>query len=121
MIQQGQGFIINIGSMAAAFAVPFQSTYVSSKFALDGFTWALRNEVLRYGIKMVMVEPNDINTTIQPEIFQPEDSKYKNEMSKIMAARKKSMANANPPEIVAKKVVSILRKKFKLPVLKDNT
>lgn len=115
MIQQGEGFIINIGSMAAAFAIPFQSSYVSSKFALDGYTWALRNEVMRYGIKVVMVEPNDINTTIQPEIFQPENSKYKNEMSNMMAARKKSMENANPPEFVAKKVVSILKKKKPKP------
>ena len=115
MIQQGSGFIINIGSMAGAFAVPFQSSYVSSKFALDGFTWALRNEVMRYGIKVVMVEPNDINTTIQPMIFRSENSRYKNEMAKMMAARKKSMANANPPEIVAKKVVSILNKKKPKP------
>lgn len=115
MIQNQNGFIINIGSMAGRFAVPFQSSYVSAKFALSGFTWALRNEVMRYRIKVVMIEPNDINTTIQPEIFLPEKSRYKNEMTKMMAARKKSMTNASNPEMVAKKVLKILKKKNPKP------
>lgn len=115
MIENGDGFIINIGSLAGIFAVPFQSSYVASKTALSGFTWSLRNEVLKYGIKVVLLNPHDINTTIQPEIFSPENSRYKNEMSKMMAARAKSMANANPPEVVANKVIKILKLKNPKP------
>jgi len=111
MIQNGTGFIINIGSLAGTFSVPFQSSYVASKAALSGFTWSLRNEVMRYGIKVVLLDPHDINTTIQPEIFSPANSRYKNAMSKMMAARAKSMANANPPAVVAKKVLKILQMK----------
>lgn len=115
MIQNGNGFIINIGSLAGKFAVPFQSSYVASKSALSGFTWSLRNEVMKHGIKVVLLDPNDINTTIQPEIFSSENSRYNNEMSKMMAAREKSMTNANPPEIVAEKVVRILKTKNPKP------
>ncbi len=115
MIQNQNGFIINVGSMAGRFAVPFQSSYVSAKFALNGFTWTLRNEIMKYGIKVVVIEPNDINTTIQPEIFLPEKSRYKNEMTKMMAARKKSMTNASNPEVVSKKVLKILKKKNPKP------
>jgi short-subunit dehydrogenase len=115
MIKNGNGFIINIGSLAGRFAVPFQSSYVSSKFALSGFTWSLRNEVMKYGVKVALLEPNDINTTIQPEIFLPDHSRYKNQLSKMIAARAKSMAKANPPEIVAKKVVKILKQKNSKP------
>ncbi|UCE07772.1 MAG: SDR family oxidoreductase [bacterium] len=115
MIQNRNGFIINIGSLAGIFAVPFQSSYVASKSALSGFTWSLRNEVMKYGVKVVLLDPHDINTTIQPQVFSPENSRYKNEMSKMMAAREKSMANANPPEFVAKMVVKILKKKNPKP------
>lgn len=115
MIQNSNGFIINIGSLGGTFAVPFQSSYVASKAALSGFTWSLRNEVMMYGVKVVLLDPHDINTTIQPEIFSTENSRYKNEMSKMMAARAKSMANANPPEVVAKKVIKILKLKNPKP------
>ena len=115
MIENNDGFIINIGSLAGTFAVPFQSSYVASKASLRGFSWSLRNEVMKYGVKVVLLDPNDINTTIQPEICSPENSRYKNEMSKMMAARSKSMANANPPEVVAKKVMKILTMKNPKP------
>ena len=115
MIQQGDGFIINIGSLAGTFAVPFQSSYAASKAALSRFTWSLRNEVMRYGVKVVLLEPHDINTTIQPQIFQPENSRYKNALSKMLAARAKQMANANSPEVVAERVVKILNKKNPRP------
>lgn len=115
MIENGDGFIINIGSLAGTFAIPFQSSYVASKAGLSGFTWSLRNEVMNYGVRVIMLDPNDINTTIQPQIFARENSRYKNVMSKMMAARAKSMANANPPEIVANKVVKILKIKNPKP------
>lgn len=115
MIKNGNGFIINIGSLAGRFAVPFQSNYVASKFALRGFTWSLRNEVMKYGVKVVLLDPNDINTTIQPEIFLTDHSRYKHQLSKMMSARTKSMAKANPPEIVAKKVLKIIKQKNPKP------
>ncbi len=115
MIENGRGCIINIGSMAGKFAVPFQSSYVSSKFALSGFTWSLRNEVERYGVNVVMVEPNDIKTEIQPVVIHSEESRYREELNRMMAARAKSMANAVPADVVAQKVVRILKKKNPRP------
>lgn len=115
MIEKGSGCFINIGSMAGKFAVPFQSSYVASKFALSGFTWSLRNEVKRYGVNVVMVEPSDIKTTIQPEVFFPAQSRYREELKRMMAARTKSMANAVPADVVARKIARILKKKNPRP------
>ena len=115
MIRRGHGFIINIGSLAGIFAVPFQSSYVATKAALGGLTWSLRNEVMRYGVKVALLDPNDIDTTIQPELFLPARSRYKDEMAQMMAAREKSMASANPPEVVARKVIKILGEKNPKP------
>lgn len=110
MRQRRKGFIINIGSLAGKFAVPFTSSYVASKFALAGFTWSLRNEVMPFGIKVTAIEPADISTTIMPEVFIKENSEYAERLAKVRQARALRMQKAPGPEVVAAKVVSIIQK-----------
>lgn len=110
MRQRRSGFIINIGSLAGKFAVPFKSSYVASKFALAGFSWSLRNEVMPFGIKVTVVEPSDINTTIEPEIFTREGSEYAINLDKVKRARAESMSKSPSPRLVAAKVSEILKK-----------
>lgn len=109
MRKKRRGIIINIGSLVGKFAIPFQASYVASKFALAGFSWSLRNEVMEYGIKVVVIEPNDIKTTIDPEMIIDNSSEYKNTVLKIKETRDRNMAKAPDPEEVAKKVVKILK------------
>ncbi len=110
MRQRGKGFIINIGSLAGKFAVPFKSSYVASKFALAGFSWSLRNEVMPFGIKVTVLEPTDIFTSIKPELFTKPGSAYSESLSKVKKARDSSMKNSFGPEVVAQKVSTIIRK-----------
>lgn len=110
MRERKSGTIINIGSMAGKFAIPFQSIYVATKAAVAGFSWALRNEVMNFGIKVVVVEPNDIKTTIEPAIGLREDSVYQDSVLKMKRVRDRNMAKAPGPEIVGKKVAKILKK-----------
>lgn len=104
------GTIINIGSMAGKFAIPFQSIYVATKASVAGFSWALRNEVMNFGIKVVVIEPNDIKTTIEPTVNLKDDSVYRESVLKMKSVRDKNMAHAPGPEIVGKKVAKILKK-----------
>jgi short-subunit dehydrogenase len=62
MRQQLRGLIVNVGSLAGLIAVPFQGFYSASKFALEGYSEALRMEVKRHGIDVSIVEPGDFNT-----------------------------------------------------------
>ncbi len=110
MRERKQGTIINIGSMAGKFAIPFQSIYVATKAAVAGFSWALRNEVMNFGIKVVVIEPNDIKTTIEPSVVLKDDSVYRDSVLKMKSVRDKNMAKAPGPEIVGKKVAKILKK-----------
>ena len=110
MRERQRGTIINIGSMAGKFAIPFQSVYVATKAAVAGFSWALRNEVMNYGIKVVVIEPNDIKTTIEPFVVMGESSAYRDSVLKMKGVRDKNMAHAPGPEIVGKKVAKILKK-----------
>jgi len=116
MRERKRGAVINIGSMAGKFPVPFQSVYVAAKSAVNGFSCSLRSEVAGYGIKVVVVEPSDIKTDIQPAICTEENSDYRDCVTKMMAAREKRMSGAPGPEIIARKIVKILKKKNPRPV-----
>ncbi len=59
---QGNGRIINISSMAGMVGLPFQGLYSASKFALEGFSEALKLEVEAFGIEVVVVQPGDFRT-----------------------------------------------------------
>jgi NAD(P)-dependent dehydrogenase (short-subunit alcohol dehydrogenase family) len=62
MRRQGNGLIINVSSIGGLIAMPFQGLYSASKFAVEGFTEALRMEVRPFGISAVLVEPADFHT-----------------------------------------------------------
>ncbi|MEX5635518.1 oxidoreductase [Parafrankia sp. FMc2] len=62
MRAQGSGTIINISSMGGRFATPLGAWYHASKFAVEGLSDAMRLELRRFGIDVVLVEPGLIRT-----------------------------------------------------------
>jgi NAD(P)-dependent dehydrogenase (short-subunit alcohol dehydrogenase family) len=62
MRQQRSGHIINISSMGGVVGNPFLGFYSASKFALEGYTEALRHEVKRFNIHVSLVEPTYFKT-----------------------------------------------------------
>ncbi len=54
--------IVNIGSVLGHCAVPRKSEYCASKFALHGFTDALRMELQPEGIDVLLVSPSTTDT-----------------------------------------------------------
>ena len=64
MRSQGEGYIVNIGSIGGILAIPYQSMYSASKFALEGLSEALRMEVRGFGIRVVIIEPGDHKTEL---------------------------------------------------------
>ena len=77
-LEQGSGQIVNIGSDASLHGISGMTCYCASKFALRGFTMALREELQGSGIRINLVMPGPVNTSItgeadQPEILQPQD------------------------------------------------
>src|SRR5271157_2507773 len=64
MRKQRSGHIIQIASIVGRMAAPLVSSYAASKFALEGWSEALRIEVHSLGIRVVLVEPGDYETDI---------------------------------------------------------
>ena len=59
---QGHGTIVNVSSIGGRIAVPYQGIYSATKFAVEGFTEAMRMEVRQFGVHAVLVEPGDFCT-----------------------------------------------------------
>lgn len=67
MLEQGSGHIVNVSSLNARKAAPGASGYTASKFGVNGFSEALRQEVTTEGIRVTVIEPGAVDTTMQPD------------------------------------------------------
>jgi NAD(P)-dependent dehydrogenase (short-subunit alcohol dehydrogenase family) len=64
MRKQRSGHIVQITSVGGRAGAPMLSSYNASKFALEGWSEALRIEVHSLGIRVVLVEPGSYDTDI---------------------------------------------------------
>ena len=69
MTAQGHGRIVNIGSMFGSIAFPCFAAYSASKFALRGFSQALRRELHGTGVGVTYVAPRAVNTAFNPAVI----------------------------------------------------
>jgi len=62
--QQKKAYIVNLSSVLGIIAPPGQAAYAASKFAVRGFTEALRHELAGTGVQVSSVHPGAIRTGI---------------------------------------------------------
>ena len=62
--RNGQGRLINIGSISGLFALPGLSAYAASKHAVEALTDSLRLEMAPFNIAVSVVEPGNVETPI---------------------------------------------------------
>ena len=94
MLSRGRGTIVNIASIAGIMGYAGMGGYCASKFAIIGFSEALRDEVLGRGVRVALVCPG----TTETEFF------VKAERGKMPGASRLILAIS--PERVAKSVVA---------------
>lgn len=117
MREQKSGKIINISSISGQVGFPGLSPYVSSKYALEGWSESLRLEVKPFGIDVALVEPGSYNTNIwevgkQLATNQSDTtSPYKEYMDKIQKHINSGSDTFGNPIDVAKKIVDIAEAK----------
>lgn len=116
MREQKSGKIINI-SISGQVGFPGLSPYVSSKYALEGWSESLRLEVKPFGIDVALVEPGSYNTNIwevgkQLATNQSDTtSPYKEYMNKIQKHINSGSDTFGNPIDVANKIVEITESK----------
>jgi len=74
MRKRGRGLIINLSSTAGRVSVPFFGVYHASKWAVEGYSMALRGELASSGVDVVVVEPGPFTTALFPSSPRPEDT-----------------------------------------------
>lgn len=62
MRERGEGWIINIGSLAGKNPMPGGTAYNASKFGLLGFSEAMMLDVRHYGIRVSCIMPGSVET-----------------------------------------------------------
>jgi NAD(P)-dependent dehydrogenase (short-subunit alcohol dehydrogenase family) len=62
MIEAGAGHIVNIGSLAGESDAPMGAGYFASKWALNGFTRCLLQDVRDKGVRVTLVAPGSVDT-----------------------------------------------------------
>ncbi len=96
--------------------LPFQSYYSAAKFAVEGFSEALRMEVSTYGIKVILVNPGDFHTnnSSNRRKFLADESdcgNYQSQFLKSLAAIEKDESNGWNPAVLAQKILRITESK----------
>lgn len=96
MLEQHSGMVVNIGSIFGSIGFAYFSAYSSSKFALRGFSEALRREVRESGVNVLYIAPRATKTAANSEaVYQ------------MAEATKMQM---DPPELVAKSIMRAIIK-----------
>jgi NAD(P)-dependent dehydrogenase (short-subunit alcohol dehydrogenase family) len=68
MREREDGTIVNVSSVAGRLASPGMGAYSASKFALEGYSDALRNEVAPHGIDVSVVQPGPVKTKFRERV-----------------------------------------------------
>jgi short-subunit dehydrogenase len=71
LLERGSGRIVNLGSVFGAIAFPCFASYSASKFALRGFSEALRRELDGSGVGVTHVAPRAVKTGLNsPAVYR---------------------------------------------------
>jgi NAD(P)-dependent dehydrogenase (short-subunit alcohol dehydrogenase family) len=111
MRQQRSGRIVNITSIGGRIATALGGWYHATKFAVEGFSDSLRQEVAEFGIAVVVIEPGAIKTewggiAARSAIAMSGEGPYASRVQRLAAAftAPSSVGRASDPDVVAKAI-----------------
>ena len=100
------GKILNVTSVGGKLATPYGGWYHASKFALEGLSDALRNEVKQFGIDVIVIEPGAVESewadiAMDNLIESSKKSPYKVTIDKMAKSLKSTMNKRSKPILIA--------------------
>lgn len=103
LVARGAGHVVNVSSLAGRVAFPYQSSYCATKYAVRGFTAALRMELAASGVGVTAVMPGAVATSLL-ETAQTYDASASRRMAELM------LAHGARPERVAARIVRAIER-----------
>jgi short-subunit dehydrogenase len=107
MRRQGSGRIINVSSVVGQVAPPYMGIYATSKFALEGLSEALREEVRPFGVNVSLVEPSFVKTSIVSQQPTHPIAAYTPKRQAALQALDTSVEKGMEPRKVAQVILSV--------------
>jgi NAD(P)-dependent dehydrogenase (short-subunit alcohol dehydrogenase family) len=110
MRQQKSGRIINVSSLSGLTAIPFLGFYSASKYALEGYSEALRHELKPFNIHVSLTEAGFLRTpmTKHRQVGARWMTEYEPWRQRALDAIRASEDKAPRPEIVAHTLLEIV-------------
>lgn len=125
MLKQGHGRIIQNSSVLGFVALKFRGAYVASKYAIEGLSDTLRQELIGTNIYISLIEPGPIESQFRANSFSAykkninkENSRFKKEYEateKRLGKKSAAVPFTLPPEAVLKRVIHALERKNPKP------
>ena len=118
LLRQNGGRIVNVSSVAALFAIPFQAFYSAGKSATNALTLALDNELRPFGIRAVAVMPGDVATgfTSARQKSAVGEDVYGGAIARSVAVMERDEKNGMPPEQIARAIYRAATEKNPKPL-----
>ncbi len=115
--KNGGGRIVNVSSVAAPIAIPFQSFYSAAKASINSLTLSLINELRPFHITVCAVMPGDVRTgfTSAREKSGAGEELYGDAIERAVAVMERDEENGMTPEFVARCVFRAAQKKHPKP------
>jgi NAD(P)-dependent dehydrogenase (short-subunit alcohol dehydrogenase family) len=107
MRERRSGCIINISSIAGRVASAPLTPYAATKFALEGFSDGLAQEVKPFNIRVAVVQPGIIDTPAARVIAETESASPYPQQRRVSALFAGSLQGPRPATLVAEKVLEI--------------
>lgn len=107
---QGSGHIIQVSSIGGISAFPLVGIYHASKWALEGFTQSLAQEVAGFGIKVTLIEPGGFSTDWSGDsaAHSAELPDYAAVHAAVNEARKARLGTPGDPAASARAILAIV-------------
>lgn len=104
-LQERCGLLINVTSLAARLPIPYMAPYSAAKAALTALTTTLRLELAGSGVRIVDLQPGDIQTNFNDAMQRPVDGPAR----AVWDAMADSMSTAPSPEIIATEILRLVQ------------
>ncbi len=117
LLRKNKGLVVNIGSSAGIFTVPFSGVYCASKAAMHALSEVLRMELAPFNVRVMTVYPGAIasafgdNAAAKLKDTLAKNSLYTQVMSAVEKRARISSNSPTTPEMFANKLMSLMLSK----------